>query len=145
MKKVYTAKDIEELKRNGGTIPADAILTPQAKEILAAADVSGGAVPKGIIWTDKDGVMYSVQRINDVIKCGLDELCEKTDAFFEKYYGTKKSRAIRRTPCISRARACRKSAAWRNIRNVVFAALRGRFVPKYLITINPVIHPAYPR
>lgn len=62
----------------------------KAKEILAAADVSGGAVPKGIIWTDKDGVMYSVQRINDVIKCGLDELCEKTDVFFEKYYGTKK-------------------------------------------------------
>ena len=35
MKRVYTAKDIEELKRNGGSVPADAILTPQAKELLA--------------------------------------------------------------------------------------------------------------
>ena len=61
----------------------------KAKEILSAADVSGGAVPKGAIWTDREGNMYSVQRINDVIKCGLDELCEKTDAFFEKYYGSK--------------------------------------------------------
>ncbi len=41
MKRVYTAKDIAEIKRNGGQIPADAILTPQAKEIL-----SGGAVFK---------------------------------------------------------------------------------------------------
>ena len=36
MKRVYTAKDIEELKRNGGSLPADAILTPQAKEALAS-------------------------------------------------------------------------------------------------------------
>ena len=61
----------------------------KAREILSAADVSGGAVPKGTIWTDRDGNMYSVQRINDVIKCGLDELCEKTDSFFEKYYGSR--------------------------------------------------------
>ena len=31
MKRVYTAKDIEELKLNGGSVPAGAILTPQAK------------------------------------------------------------------------------------------------------------------
>ena len=35
MKRVYTAKDIAEIKRNGGQIPADAILTPQAKEMLS--------------------------------------------------------------------------------------------------------------
>lgn len=39
MKRVYTAKDIEELKRNGGTLPADAILTPQAKEVLSGGDI----------------------------------------------------------------------------------------------------------
>ena len=38
MKKVFTAKDIAELKRSGGALPPDAILTPQAKEVL-----SGGA------------------------------------------------------------------------------------------------------
>ena len=39
MNRVYTAKDIEELKRNGGTLPADAILTPQAKEVLSGGDI----------------------------------------------------------------------------------------------------------
>ena len=46
MKRVYTAKDIEELKRNGGTLPADAILTPQAKEALASGSAISFA-PKG--------------------------------------------------------------------------------------------------
>jgi len=36
MKKVYTAKDVEQLKRSGAGIPADAILTPQAKELLGS-------------------------------------------------------------------------------------------------------------
>ncbi len=47
MKRVYTAKDIEEIKRTGGTIPAGAILTPQAKEVLASggASVSFSAKP----------------------------------------------------------------------------------------------------
>lgn len=35
MKKVFTAKDIAELKLSGGTLPPDAILTPSAKEALS--------------------------------------------------------------------------------------------------------------
>lgn len=62
----------------------------RACEILAAADVSGGAVQKTLLWTDSDGNVYPVQRINDVIKCSLDELCERLDEFFRKYYGEKK-------------------------------------------------------
>lgn len=62
----------------------------KACEILAAADVSGGFVKKDVMWTDRDGNSYPVQRINDVIKCSLDELCEYTDDFFSRYYGNKK-------------------------------------------------------
>lgn len=62
----------------------------RAEEILSAADISGGAAVKGIIWRDGDGNAYSVQRINEVIKCTLDELCEKTEDFFQRYYGAKK-------------------------------------------------------
>ena len=40
MKRVYTAKDIEEIKRNGGSVPQDAILTPQAKEMLGGGAFS---------------------------------------------------------------------------------------------------------
>lgn len=40
MKKVYTLKDIEEIKRNGGSVPSDAILTPQAKEAMAGGTLS---------------------------------------------------------------------------------------------------------
>lgn len=35
MKKVFTAKDIAELKLSGGSLPPDAILTPSAKEALS--------------------------------------------------------------------------------------------------------------
>ena len=54
MKRVYTAKDIEELKRNGGTLPADAILTPQAKEALA----SGSAMKR-----NTNGSKGQIQRL----------------------------------------------------------------------------------
>ncbi|MDD6995989.1 MAG: cell division protein FtsA [Candidatus Borkfalkiaceae bacterium] len=62
----------------------------RAEEMLAAADISGGAVQKNALWRDADGNAYPVQRVNDVIKCALDELCEKTDDFFQRYYGAKK-------------------------------------------------------
>ena len=62
----------------------------RAEEILAAADISGGAVNKGLLWYDGESNAYPVQRINDVIKYTLDELCEKTDEFFQRYYGAKK-------------------------------------------------------
>ena len=40
MKRVYTIKDIEQLVATGGTLPANAILTPQAKEAMASAEIS---------------------------------------------------------------------------------------------------------
>ncbi len=61
-----------------------------AEEILRGANVSGGGVPKEFTWTSERGeVSFSVQAINDTIKCGLDELCENVENFFEKYYREK--------------------------------------------------------
>lgn len=62
----------------------------RAEEILAYADISGGAVPRDAVWSDRDGNVYPVQRVNDVIKCALDELCEKVDDFFERCFVGKK-------------------------------------------------------
>jgi len=63
-----------------------------AEEILRGANVSGGGVPKELMWTSERGeVSFSVQTINDTIKCGLDELCENVENFFDKYYREKYS------------------------------------------------------
>lgn len=67
-----------------------AIEFEKSLELLAAADIAGGIVKKDLFWTDRDGNAYPVQRINDIIKSVLDELCECADTFFEKYYGNKK-------------------------------------------------------
>lgn len=86
----------------------------KACEILAAADVSGGFVKKDVMWTDRDGNSYPVQRINDVIKCSLDELCEYTDDFSAAITGIKKLRGIPPIPYISRERAWAKYAGFPN-------------------------------
>lgn len=65
---------------------------PVAEEILAAANISGGSVPKDMVWlTEQDERTFSVQQINDIIKCSLDELCEKVDVFFARRYRDKAS------------------------------------------------------
>ncbi len=61
----------------------------KAEEILYSANVSGGYLSGDQLWTDESGAVYSEARINDVIKCGLDELCEKVQEFFSKYYREK--------------------------------------------------------
>lgn len=61
----------------------------KAEEILLAANVSGGSVPKDLSWTDVDGTVYNVSKINEIIKFGLDGICEKVDEFFAKYYRDK--------------------------------------------------------
>ena len=62
----------------------------EAEEILTAANVSGGSIPADQFWMSeqRDG-RYSVREINDIIKCSLDVLCEKVDAFFAKHYKDK--------------------------------------------------------
>lgn len=61
----------------------------EAQEILLNANISGGVVSKDVRWTDADGTTFSVAKINDIIKCGLDEICERVDGFFQKYYRDK--------------------------------------------------------
>ncbi len=58
----------------------------KAEEILSFASVSGGVVGKDVTWTDRDGQTYLVSTINDVIKCALDSICERVDAFLDEYY-----------------------------------------------------------
>ncbi len=61
-----------------------------AEEILRGANVSGGGVPKELLWTSERGeYSFSVKTINDTIKCGLDELCECVENFLERYYREK--------------------------------------------------------
>ena len=69
-----------------------------AEEILSSANVAGGAVSKDLMWTDGSGAAYSVREINDIIKYGLDELCESVDKFFEKYYRDKSTMGFAANP-----------------------------------------------
>jgi cell division ATPase FtsA len=63
---------------------------PVAEEMLELANISGGSVPKDLAYfTELDERTFSVQKINDIIKCSLDELCERMDAFLKKYYQDK--------------------------------------------------------
>lgn len=58
-----------------------------AEEILLSSNVSGGNVPRELMWTSERGdAAFSVQYINDVLKCSLDVLCENVENFFTKYY-----------------------------------------------------------
>lgn len=61
-----------------------------AEEILSAANVSGGIISKDLTWNSERGDWsFPVVRINEIIKCGLDVLCENVERFFENYYSEK--------------------------------------------------------
>lgn len=69
-----------------------------AEDILASANVSGGAVSKDLMWTDGGEAAYPVREINDIIKYGLDELCENVENFFGKYYRDKSTMSFASNP-----------------------------------------------
>lgn len=70
-----------------------------AEEILAAANISGGSVPKDMLWvTERDERSFSVQQINDIIKCSLDVLCERVDSFLISRYKDKASAMLTANP-----------------------------------------------
>ena len=61
-----------------------------AEEILATSNISGGVVPKDLIWTnEQNDASFSVQKIVDIIKYDLDFLCENVEKFFAKHYREK--------------------------------------------------------
>ena len=71
----------------------------EAEEILAAANISGGILPKDMAWSlDSCDRRFSVQKINDVIKYTLDILCENIEQFFGKYYRTKTTTSLMVNP-----------------------------------------------
>ncbi len=70
-----------------------------AEEILAAANISGGVVAKGVEWASEDGrKQFSVQTINDIIKYELDGMCERIDDFFGRYYKDKATTGLTANP-----------------------------------------------
>ena len=61
-----------------------------AQELLSMANISGGTVPKDAVYNiGPDEKAFSAQKVNDIIKYGLDELCERVDAFLRMYYKEK--------------------------------------------------------
>lgn len=70
----------------------------QAEEILAAANVSGGSVPKEMQYALDSGESFSVREINDVIKVGLDVICERVEYFFDQRYKDKNAAAFLANP-----------------------------------------------
>ncbi len=78
-----------------------------AEEILSTANVSGGNVSKSLTWTSEDGEnSFSVQEINDIIKCGLDVLCESVENFFAKHYKNKNMPALAVNPISVTGEGC---------------------------------------
>jgi len=70
-----------------------------AEEMLELANISGGNIPRDLTYsTELDERVFSVQYINDVIKWGLDGLCERVDVFLRKYYREKKTLAMSVNP-----------------------------------------------
>ncbi len=61
-----------------------------AQEILYASNISGGSVPANLQWTSEQGdKAFSMKMINEIIKDGLDLLCENVEKFFAKHYRDK--------------------------------------------------------
>ena len=83
MKRVYTAKDIDEILRGGGTLPADAILTPQAREIAAARAGVTAAVSSGGRSANVGAKEYKVPEKEYKWKPGGDP---KTSQELEKFF-----------------------------------------------------------
>lgn len=68
-----------------------------AEEILRSANISGGGVAPDLMWTDENGAAFPVAIINDVIKYGVDMLCEKVQEFFVKHYREKENLIMNKT------------------------------------------------
>lgn len=70
-----------------------------AEEILKNANISGGSVSRDLVWSSEQcDKQFSVQQINDIIKCNLDVMCERIDAFFAKYYKDKATTGLTANP-----------------------------------------------
>ncbi len=91
MKKVYTAKDVEEILGKGGSVPAGAMLTPAAKDALKA----GGAV---VASSSKAGTqdLYIVPETEYKWTVGADP---KNRDELLKFFHSPKIEALKRLIC----------------------------------------------
>ncbi len=70
-----------------------------AEDVLNDANISGGIVPKEVMWVTETGNrQFSVQQINDIIKYNLDFMCERIDGFFSRYYKDKATTGLTANP-----------------------------------------------
>ncbi len=70
-----------------------------ATQILNDANISGGTLSKDFVWVDeRNNLQFPVQQINDVIKCNLDLMCERIEAFFARYYTEKSTSGLTANP-----------------------------------------------
>lgn len=70
-----------------------------AEEVLASANISGGGVPADVLWINEQGdKQFQVCRINDVIKCNLDVMCERIEEFFARRYRDKRTAELAINP-----------------------------------------------
>lgn len=70
-----------------------------AEEMLAGANISGGSETEYVTHSTA-GEEYSIpaNRINDAIKCAVDQLCERLDVSLQKYYREKNSATMSVNP-----------------------------------------------
>ena len=70
-----------------------------AEEMLSIANISGGNEPDGLTYsTEMEEFALPVNRVNEVIKCAVDQLCERLDASLQKYYREKNSAMMSANP-----------------------------------------------
>ena len=70
-----------------------------AEEILSISNISGGGETDNLVFTtDSEDLSFPVNRVNEVIKCAVDQLCERLDIFLQKYYREKNSATMSVNP-----------------------------------------------
>ena len=70
-----------------------------AEEMLSISNISGGSETEKLTYTTEEEThSFPVNRVNEVIKCAVDELCERLDAFLHRYYREKNSATMSVNP-----------------------------------------------
>ena len=70
-----------------------------AEEMLSISNISGGSETENLIYTtEEETLSLPVNRVNEVIKCAVDELCERLETFLQRYYREKNSATMSVNP-----------------------------------------------
>ena len=76
---------------------------PIAEEMLSIANISGGDEANDLTYTiGEDELSFPVKQVNEVIKCAVDQLCERLAMCLQKYYHGKNAASMSVNPiCIT--------------------------------------------